>query len=430
VSEEKGVIAMNTSTGLRPLRTSDFFLLMASVFTVSMGYGVVLPILPFWLERISGSLSVPWHTGMLAGGYMLALFAFAPLWGRASDRIGRRPVILLGLGGFVLTLVLFGFSQSLWLGYLARILGGAFASAVLPVSLAYVADTSQRERRARRFVWMSTASLLGFLAGPALAGWLSGAAMTMPSGTMVRRGAIWLPFLATGAIGAVVLLASYLRLPEPVASPSPQRDEEPQRQNGGTLKALFLLSLLVFFGLGSFEVGLTLLGQRNLGLDPSRIGIMFMECSLIMLVAQTLVFSSLARDHGRHMIVAAFLLMAVGLGLLPVAAVFGVLLFLVGLVSAGAGILIPLLSYLVSLHGGASQGAALGKQTAAASLGQALGSAIAGGLFGVTAGAPFWLTAGLMLIGVAIGSGIGHGLPERGKRAVGTAGEIDESGSG
>jgi len=157
VSEEKGVIAMNTSTGLRPLRTSDFFLLMASVFTVSMGYGVVLPILPFWLERISGSLSVPWHTGMLAGGYTLALFAFAPLWGRASDRIGRRPVILLGLGGFVLTLVLFGFSQSLWLGYLARILGGAFASAVLPVSLAYVADTSQRERRARRFVWMSTA---------------------------------------------------------------------------------------------------------------------------------------------------------------------------------------------------------------------------------------------------------------------------------
>lgn len=425
---------MNKQTGVGPLRTSSFFLLMASVFTVSMGYGVVMPILPFWLERLpaaSPSLSISWHTGMLAGVYMLALFAFAPLWGRASDRIGRRPVILLGLGGFVLTLVLFGFSQSLWLGYLARILGGAFASAVLPVTLAYVADTSQRERRARRFAWMSTASLLGFLAGPALAGWLSGVAMTMPSGTMVRRGAFWLPFLATGTVGAVVLLTSYLRLPEPAASPSPQRDEEAQRQNGGTLKALFLLSLLVFFGLGSFEVGLTLLGQRNLGLDPSRIGIMFMECSLVMLVAQMLVFSPLARDYGgRHMIVPAFLVMAVGLGLLPVAAVFGVLLFLVGLVAAGAGILIPLLSYLVSLHGGASQGAALGKQTAAASLGQALGSATAGGLFGVTAAAPFWLTAGLLLIGVAIGSGIGRGLPERGRRVAGAAGEIDESGSG
>jgi MFS family permease len=321
----------------------------------------------------------------------------------------RGAEILLGLGGLVLALALFGISQSLWLGYLARILGGVFAAAVLPVTLAYVADTSDSERRARRFAWMSAASLLGFLAGPALAGWLSGVAMAMPSGTMVRRGAIWLPFLAAGAIGAIVLLAGYFRLPEPVASPSPHPDEEAQRQNG-TLKALFLLSLLVFFGLGSFEVGLALLGQRNLGLDPSRIGIMFMECSLVMLAAQTLVFSPLARDYGgRHLIVPAFLVMAVGLGLLPVAAAFGVLLFLVGLVSAGSGVLIPLLSYQVSLHGGASQGAALGKQTAAASLGQALGSTAGGLLFAVTAPAPFWLTAGLLLVGALIGLGIGRG---------------------
>lgn len=408
---------MNTSIGVEPLRAGSFFLLMASVFTVSTGYGVVLPVLPFWLERLPGSPSIPWHTGLLSGVYMLALFMFAPLWGRASDRLGRRPVILLGLGGLVVTLVLFGLTRSLWLGYLARTLGGVFASAVLPVTLAYVADTSDGERRARRFAWMSAASLLGFLAGPALAGWLSGVAMAMPSGTMVRRGAIWLPFLASGAIGASVLLAGYFRLPEPSAPPSPHRDEETRRQNGGTLKALFLLSLLVFFGLGSFEVGLALLGQRDLGLDPSRIGIMFMECSLIMLAVQTLVFSPLATDYGRrHLIVPAFLVMAVGLGLLPVAAAFGVLLFLVGLVAAGSGVLIPLLSYLVSLHGGASQGAALGRQTAAASLGQALGSATAGWLFGVTAAAPFRLTAGLLLIGAVFGFGLGHLLPEREKR--------------
>lgn len=420
---------MNTSASVEP-RTGSFFLLMAAVFTVSMGYGVVLPVLPFWLERISASLSIPWHTGMLAGVYMLALFAFAPLWGHASDRLGRRPVILLGLGGLVLALVLFGISRSLWLGYLARVLGGVFAAALLPVTLAYVADTSDRQRRARRFAWMSAASLLGFLAGPALGGWLSGVAMAMPSGTMVQRGAIWLPFLATGAIGTVVLLASWFRLPEAVAPPSAQRDEKPQPQDDRTVKALFLLTLLVFFGLGSFEVGITLLGQRDLGLDPSRLGIMFMECSLIMLLVQTLVFSPLLKDYGGRMIVPAFLAMAAGLGLLPVMAVFGVVLFWVGWVAAGAGILIPLLSYLVSLHGGASQGAALGKQTAAASLGQALGSAAAGGLFGVAAGAPFWLTAGLLLIGVAVGSGVGRRLPQREKRAAGAAAGMDEGGPG
>ena len=403
---------MNPPATSGPLRSGSFFLLMAAVFTVYTGYGVVLPILPFWLERISGNLSVPWHTGMLAGVYMLALFAFAPAWGHASDRIGRRPVILLGLGGFVLALVLFGLTRSLWLGYLARILAGLFAAAVLPVTLAYVADTSHWQWRARRFAWMSTASLLGFLLGPALAGWLSGVAMAMPAVTMVRRGAIWLPFLVTGALGAVVMLASGFRLPEPAASPPPQRDEDAPRSDGGILRALFLLSLLVYFGVGSFEVGIALLGQRSLGLDPSRIGIMFMECSLVMLLAQTLVFSPLARDHGgRRLITPSFLLMAVGLALLPVAAVFGALLFWVGLVAAGSGILIPLLGYLVSLHGGASQGAALGKQTAAASLGQALGSAAAGGLFGVAAAAPFWLTAGLLVVGAALGLGVSKRLP-------------------
>jgi len=401
---------MITPTGDGLLRADRFFLLMAAVFTVSMGYGVVLPVLPFWLERLASGppgLSVSWHTGMLSGVYMLALFAFAPVWGRASDRTGRRPVILLGLGGLAAVLALFGLAQSLGLGYLARALGGVFASAVLPATLAYVADTSAAERRARRFAWMSAASLLGFLAGPAMAGWLSGVAMAMPSGTMIRSGAIWLPFVLTAAIGAAVGLASYFLLPEPVAPPSYSHDNVSLRQRDGTLRWLFLLSLLVMFGLGGFEVGVTLLGQRDLGLDPSRIGTLFMECSLVMLAAQALFFSPLGARFGRAAIAPAFLAMAAGLWLLPGTPGFGALLLWVGLVAAGSGILLPLLSYRVSLHAGASQGAALGRQTAAASLGQALGSGAAGLLFGIRSEAPFWLTAGLLVAGAAIALGVG-----------------------
>jgi len=81
------------------LTTLPFFLLMAAVFTVYVGYGIVLPVLPFMLEDLLGDdarFSVAWHTGMIAGIYMLALFVFAPLWGHVSDRIGQRPIILLG----------------------------------------------------------------------------------------------------------------------------------------------------------------------------------------------------------------------------------------------------------------------------------------------------------------------------------------------
>ena len=100
----------------------QFFLLMAAVFAVYVGYGIVLPVLPFLLENVLGDaarLSVAWHTGMIAGIYMLALFVFAPLWGRVSDGIGRRPVILLGLGGCVVALASFGLATNLWQAYLA-----------------------------------------------------------------------------------------------------------------------------------------------------------------------------------------------------------------------------------------------------------------------------------------------------------------------
>jgi len=105
------------------LGTLPFFLLMAAVFTVYVGYGIVLPLLPFLLERLLGDaarFSVAWHTGMIAAIYMFALFVCAPLWGWVSDRIGRRPVILLGLGGCVVALASFGLATNLWAAYLAR----------------------------------------------------------------------------------------------------------------------------------------------------------------------------------------------------------------------------------------------------------------------------------------------------------------------
>src|SRR3970282_1270725 len=107
--------------------------------------------------------------------YAFAMFLFAPLWGRLSDKVGRRLVILVGLGGFVVMLGTFGLSPNLWFAYAPRMLGGLFASSILPVASAYIADMDAPELRARRFAWMGTAGLLGFLAGPMLGGWLSDA---------------------------------------------------------------------------------------------------------------------------------------------------------------------------------------------------------------------------------------------------------------
>src|SRR5581483_2793017 len=116
------------------------------MFAVSVGYSVVLPILPFLIERLSGaadSVTLSRHTGLLTGTYVLAIFLFAPFWGKVSDLRARRPVILLGLIGFAITFTLFTLFESLPLLYLGRFLDGVFAAAIAPAVYALVGDHAQ-----------------------------------------------------------------------------------------------------------------------------------------------------------------------------------------------------------------------------------------------------------------------------------------------
>lgn len=394
------------------LPRGDFALLLAAVFAVSLGYGVVLPVLPFFLARVvAESGSVSWHAGMLTAAYMLAIFIGAPLWGRAADRMGRRPVILIGLAGFSAALLVFAFAPSLWLGYAARIAAGASAAAVLPVTLAYVSDTSTAVTRARRFAWMSAASVMGFLAGPSLGGWLAGASTT----DVVPATA--LPFLAAAGIGALVWVAVWQRLAEPPRAPRQPVDMTSLRAT----RLLLVLSLLAMFGLGGFEVGLSLQGQQRLGLTPGQLGLMFFECSLVMAVVEVLLFAPLAhRFEGRAPVVVAFLVMATGLGWLTTVTGFDGLWWRVALIAASSGLLIPLLTYRISLAAGAAQATILGAQTAASSLGQALGSAGTGWLFGSINESTFWLMAALLVAG-ALGA-----LAMLPRRAVVARAHVDE----
>lgn len=129
-----------THNSVSPLNTGPFFWLMASVFVVALGYGVALPILPFFLKTLladSARFSVSSHVGMMTGVYAFAMFLFAPLWGRLSDRIGRRPVILVGLGQAIGSVVAgFGFGlmnrEPFWASA-GLLLIGAAISAGMPL---------------------------------------------------------------------------------------------------------------------------------------------------------------------------------------------------------------------------------------------------------------------------------------------------------
>ena len=388
---------MNAPALIRDESVARMVLPLAAVFVVSLGYGVVLPVLPFVLAR--ARVAVAWHTSLLTGAYMLALFLFAPLWGHVSDRIGRRTVILFGIAGFSAAMLWFAQARDLAFVYGARASAGVLAAAVLPVVSAWVSDAGTSHTRARAFAWLSATSAFGFLFGPALSGWLASVAI------VASDDALALPFYAAAALAAVVWLAAYWLLPESALART--RGSESER-SASSLLWLLSLSLLVMLGLGSFEVSLALQGQQVLNLQPREIGWMFAECSLVMILVQIFALPPLTRRVGSGLLAPAFLAMAAGVAMQPYATSYPVMLLGVGLVAAASGLLIPALAYRVSLAAGAAQGAALGQQTAAASLGQAVGSAAAGWLFAMLTAAPFWATAGLLGLGAVAALRVSH----------------------
>jgi MFS family permease len=386
-------------------RWSVIVALMVSMFTIAVGYGVVLPILPFSIERLAGSrdaAAVSRDTGLLTGTYTLALFLFAPLWGRVSDRLGRRPVILFGLMGFALTLAVFGLINRLPSLYLVRFLNGLFSAAVTPAAYAFVGDLGlPRAARAHRFALLNIAATAGFLVGPMIGGLVLKVARA-PAPWLATAG-VPAPFFVTAAFAMLAVPFIWRLLPN-VRRRSGGAVKDPLREHRAVRMRLLAIALVTAAAVGAFEVGLSLRGKVVLGLDAYRIGMMFTECSLVMFVVQAVVFSPLVKPEAtRWLFGPGLAALAAGLIAVPFATSYIALVLAVGFIAASAGILSPIVTYWISLGGAEREGAELGLQTAAASLGQALGSAAGGLLFDIAIlpGAPFTIAAAAVVAGLA-----------------------------
>jgi MFS family permease len=395
--------------------------LMLAVFTVSVGFGIVLPLLPYLIERLLGAgveaAQVSRHTGLLTAVYTFSLFVFAPMWGRLADRRGPRGVLLVGLLGFGVTMLVFSFVESLTAVYAERFLSGMFAAAVTPVAAAVIGNFATTEQgRARHLAFVSTAGIAGFLLGPMLGVFVTRFAAgfftrAMPAGSVAI------------SLAATALLAFLVASAVAFAVPSGEGHERSQKATGAPVDKtawlvpkLLILTFIVSAGVGVFEVGLALRGKQELGLTPYQIALMFTECSLVMFVMQAIVFAPWFKpDTTRWFIAPALAVLAAGLFVVPRASDFGLMLVVIAAIAASAGILSPILTYWISAKAGSAQGWELGKQTAAASLGVTLGSAAGGLLFSLAAlpGASFVLMAGLAALGFLLSLGLPHLLVPR-----------------
>ena len=383
------------------------FVLLACVFVVMIGFGITLPVLPFYIERLAQAegatrQAIVLHVTLLTAVYPLGQLVFAPVWGHWSDRTGRRPLLLMGLAGYVIAQILFGLATSLWLLYAARILGGILSSATLPVSAAYVADATTDVERGRGMAWLGTATSLGVVVGPALGGLLARRDLhvTARYGHLMIDG-FSIPFFAAAALGLVTLAAATHWLAESLAAPAPRsgRTEPDWRTLVRSLGPLLGLALVAQFALAMFEATFALHAQAILNYGPTEMGAVFVVCGLVMAVFQIGASGFLAgRIGAMGQIGMGLALMGTSLAVLMMPRRMLSVLAVVGVLALGMALISPNLSALISTRGGSRRaGTALGAQNAANNLGQASGPLVGGALFVWQMNAAYLLSGGLLV---------------------------------
>ena len=373
------------------LAAGAFAVLLAAAMAVSMAYGVTLPLLPGLVERsgVGSAADVEGHTGWITGVYTLALFLFAPAWGALADRIDRRWVLAAGLAGSSAALWALTWPLGLRGLYALRAMAGLTASAVLPAVFAFVVTASAPARLQRRFAWIASATALGFLLGPAL-----GDGLAAPIRVAGINGAFATLPLEVVAVVGLLAAVGVLKLP-PNQATAPAQGGAMSGDERRIARSLFL-TVIVVLAITVAEVGVTLAARRAPAAGAWPVSLYFALCSGVMIAVQFWALPRLERRLGEpRLVVAALAALSAGLGLLAVPGGGNVTAAAFVLAAAGIGVLIPSLAVRISSAAGARQGWAMGRQAAAANLGQAIGAAATGSLFALAAPLPFLVAGGL-----------------------------------
>ena len=386
-------------------KLNRIFLILLSLFVVMLGYGILLPTLPYYTERLAlganlDTNSINFHIGLLTSIYPFFQLLFAVLWGRLSDKYGRKPIIIVGLIGFVIMQLLTGLATSLTMLYIARIFGGIFTSSVIPVSNAYLSDITSEKRRTKIMAWSGVAISSGVIFGPVLGSFLSQTNLHFKySFWILHLDRFSVPFILVALLGftVLVILIKSFRNTKPVS----RFVSGKQKLNFSFSRffiVLLLLSFVMQFVVTLFETVFSIYGKNQLLFSSNQIGIGFMVCGIVMAVLQP-VFATYGEKilTAKQQIGAGLLISGISLIAFPF---FGNEIYVYVLIvtfATGGAIVTPNLLSAVSLLSKEKAGSNISVQTSANSVGQILGPIIgtrliAGGFY-----YPF-IIAGIIII--------------------------------
>ncbi len=384
---------------------SRLTLVFITLFVDLIGFGIVLPLLPFYAQDFGATPTV---VGLVVAVHPAAQFLLAPFWGRLSDRYGRRPILLIGLVGSALSYLVFGLATSLaWL-FVSRIIAGTVGANV-PVAQAYIADSTDLENRTRGMGLVGAAFGLGFVVGPAIGGALSqfgyGVAGFFAAGLSLTATALAFFFLPE-SLERSLREAHLSREAEAYSSGLAQRVRLAVRfARRPTLRQTMILFVLITFVFASFTTAFPLLLGREMGFAAREAGYLLAFVGLVMAIIQGRLIGPLANWVGeRRLVVAGSTILVLGYAALPMASdlwMMGLALFLIG---TGTALDWPSLNGLASQYAGADmQGGILGVMQSLSGLARVAGAVWAGWTFGeVGPGAPFFLSSLLMSLAAGL----------------------------
>jgi DHA1 family multidrug resistance protein-like MFS transporter len=372
-------------------------MLMINMFIAIGSFGIIIPILPAYLESI--------NQGGTAAGLFIAIFAgaqfiFSPIAGKWTDQYGRRKMIIYGLIGLTLSMFVFYAFDNIWVLYASRVIGGVGAALLIPAIFAYVADITTLEQRAKGNSLVSAAMSLGIVVGPGIGGFFADFGLKMP-------------FLISAIVSLFAVLFSVLVLKESMTEQASAEtnahfdDESMMRKMARSVKMPFfiplVITLVMSFGLMAYESVIGLFVNDQFGATPQQIALMITSTGIVSVIVQLFIVDRIVTRYGEGSVLTIFIgVTAVGFLLSLFASSYELFFGITLLIFLATSILRPVLNTLISKLAGNEQGFAMGMNNMYMSIGNVLGPTLAGILYDVQIIYPFILGLGLLVITLAI----------------------------
>jgi MFS family permease len=383
-------------------RDRKLWVLLFAAFVDMLGYAMVFPLLPLYAVRLGADAQV---VGWMVASFSIAQVAAAPLWGRFSDRWGRRPALLMGLGGSAVAFLIFGFADAVWLLFVSRLAQGGMGGTT-GVMQAYIGDSVAPKDRAKALGWLSAATNTGVMIGPALGSlsWHLGheAPGVIAAGLCLLNLLFawrWLPESSRGVSKLANARASDVEAFPPAKKSLPRMIWDTLRHPRADTSQLIWIYAIAMMAFGSMTAVLALFMMERFGLNESNIGYIFLFFGALSVIMRAGLLGRLVNLLGeaRLMRIGATLV-ALGLLAMPLPNRLAMVLLVMGLVPIGTALLFPSSTGLLSRRGNKQQlGQLMGVQQAFGGFSRIIGPIWAGSAFRyLGASVPFFVAGAIM----------------------------------